>query len=132
MYKTYYTALVDAASLSINPSLDHFENTFAPVPPPADDSWMFFLIDLATLGTAMGVAPFFSSGKFLFLCSVYRRKSSFKYLLLAMGRRKNKVLKSLPYYKVGQDMHENLKDTSMTITTQSTTIAKDVMDTDVK
>ncbi|KAL2023348.1 hypothetical protein VTK56DRAFT_3086 [Thermocarpiscus australiensis] len=59
MYASYYSAIIDAAAISINPVLQHFENTFAPVPPPPDDGWLDFVVDLLSLGAGALAKPFF-------------------------------------------------------------------------
>ncbi len=58
-YDNYFTALDEAASDIINFGLQHFMNTFAPVPPPPDDALLDFVIELVTLGTGAVAKPFF-------------------------------------------------------------------------
>jgi hypothetical protein len=59
--------LFQAAASEITNALDDFENKFAPIPEPPDNTWLLLLIDLITLGTASAAAPFFNSGMSL-LC----------------------------------------------------------------
>jgi hypothetical protein len=63
MYSTYHDALFQAAASSINNALDDFENKFAPVPKPQDDTWLMILLDLVSLGSVMVAAPFFNACK---------------------------------------------------------------------
>lgn len=78
-------------------ALDDFENTFAPIP-PEDTQPLLLLIDLLTVGTLSAAGPFF-----------------------------NNLVKKMPYF-VGKDSTlDNVKDTTMTLIGQSTTIAKDVL-----
>ncbi|KAL4745304.1 hypothetical protein BDW72DRAFT_211523 [Aspergillus terricola var. indicus] len=100
IYTTFHDAIFEQAVID-SLSLDNFENKFAPVPEPPDDTWLLLLIDLVTLGTAAIAAPFFNS-----------------------------ILSKLPYFILNGNTLNNLKDTSMTVISQSTTIAKDVMSTD--
>ncbi|WEW59000.1 hypothetical protein PRK78_004468 [Emydomyces testavorans] len=98
MYKNYRESLINAAASTINPVLQDFEQKFAPVPAPPDDTrWLLFLIDLLTLGTASIAGPFFNS-----------------------------FLGKMPYFAANPATLNNLKDTTLTAITQSTTIAKDL------
>ncbi|KAK1779163.1 hypothetical protein QBC45DRAFT_144301 [Copromyces sp. CBS 386.78] len=99
VYHEYYVALFDVAGV-ISTALDNMEDTFAPIPPAPDNKWLFLLIDLITLGTLSVAGPFF-----------------------------NTMLKSTAYFaaKSGSAALDNLKDTTMTLIGQSTTIAKDVL-----
>ncbi|KAF7556019.1 hypothetical protein G7Z17_g1692 [Cylindrodendrum hubeiense] len=101
MYMSYHTALFNAASSSIGLALDDFENKFAPVPAEPDNTWVLLLIDLITVGAATAAGPFF-----------------------------NTLLKKMPYFvdKQGSSL-ENMKDITMTLIGQSTTLAKDMMST---
>lgn len=81
--------------------LDDLENKFAPVPPPDDDNWLLLLIDLITVGTLGTAGPFF-----------------------------NTFLKQLPYFVGKGSTFDNIKDTSMNMIGQSTTITKDVLPSD--
>ncbi|GFF80120.1 killer toxin subunits alpha/beta [Aspergillus lentulus] len=98
LYQSYHNALFQAAASEITNALDDFENKFAPIPEPADNTWLLLLIDLITLGTASAAAPFFNS-----------------------------VLSKLPYFIAKGSTLDNVKDTTMTIISQSTTIAKDLL-----
>ncbi|KXH62440.1 glycosylhydrolase family 18-6 [Colletotrichum nymphaeae SA-01] len=94
IHATYYDALYKA-SVGLVAALKDMENTFAPIPPEEDNTWLLLIIDLVTLGTLSAAGPFF-----------------------------NTFLKSLPKFAKSLD---NLKDTSMTLIGQSTTIAKDLL-----
>uniref|UniRef100_A0A0L0NAP9 chitinase n=1 Tax=Tolypocladium ophioglossoides (strain CBS 100239) TaxID=1163406 RepID=A0A0L0NAP9_TOLOC len=98
MYQSYHEALIAAAATSIDNALKDFENKFAPVPEPPDDKWAVLLIDLITLGATMVAGPFFNS-----------------------------FLARLPYFIANEAALANLKDTSVTVIGQSTTIAKDLL-----
>ena len=63
MYASYYNAIKDAASLTIDPTLPDFENTFAPIPPPPDDKWLDLVIELLSLGIGAMSRPFFEGCK---------------------------------------------------------------------
>jgi len=63
MYASYQTALVDAAALTINPALADFENNFAPVPPPPDDTWLEILLSVIDLVGVVGVSSYFNTGE---------------------------------------------------------------------
>lgn len=97
-YHEYYDALYDVAGI-ISTSLDNMEDTFAPIPASPDNKWTYLLIDLITLGTLSVAGPFF-----------------------------NTLLKNTAYFieKEGSAL-DNLKDTTLTLIGQSTTIAKDVL-----
>ncbi|THC89244.1 hypothetical protein EYZ11_011312 [Aspergillus tanneri] len=98
LYQSYHNALFQAAASEITNALDDFENKFAPIPKPPDNTWLLLLIDLITLGSASAAAPFFNS-----------------------------VLSKLPYFIAKGSTLDNFKDTTMTIISQSTTIAKDML-----
>jgi hypothetical protein len=57
LHKDYQDTLFKAAS-TLSTMLDHFEDKFAPVPPPPDNSWINFMIDLVTLGTVSAWGTF--------------------------------------------------------------------------
>lgn len=65
MYASYQTALTQACATSLDPALDDFEVTFAPVPPPPDDTWLSILLDVVTLVGTVAVANFFEQRTFL-------------------------------------------------------------------
>ncbi|KAF2168013.1 glycoside hydrolase family 18 protein [Zasmidium cellare ATCC 36951] len=98
IYSDYVTALTSAAATAIDPSLDTFETTFAPVPPPKSDLWLQIIIALATLGASMVAAPFFNS-----------------------------IFKALPYFKANPNTLGVAKDTTSALITFSSNIAKDVI-----
>ncbi|KAK2875574.1 hypothetical protein FQN49_001598 [Arthroderma sp. PD_2] len=99
MYSDLDTALQRATNSLVNPALKDFENKFAPLPPPPDNKWLLVLIDLITIGTA-GV------GGFVF----------------------NTYLKTLPTFAAKPTTFENLKETTVLLIGQSTTLAKDLLD----
>ncbi|KAG5655689.1 hypothetical protein KAF25_009188, partial [Fusarium avenaceum] len=96
MFVAYDDALSKAAT-SITFSLDHFGNEFAPIPEEENTKWLFAMIDLLTWGVATAAGPFFNS-----------------------------VFKELPYFRLNPATHDNVKDTTMTLIGQSTTLAKDL------
>jgi hypothetical protein len=59
MYHGYYDELT-AASSNLAMELDHMENTFAPIPQPPDNTWLHFLLNMATLETMTVAAPLFN------------------------------------------------------------------------
>ncbi|KAI9040038.1 uncharacterized protein KD926_008601 [Aspergillus affinis] len=97
LHKRYYDELLVVGVLG-SFSLKKLENTFAPIPPESDDTWLLLLLDLITLGTLGAGGPMFNSG-----------------------------LKTLPYFAKKGGAFDNAKDTAMTLIGQSTTIAKDVL-----
>ncbi|GES66671.1 hypothetical protein ATETN484_0016021800 [Aspergillus terreus] len=98
MYKRYYTKLFDSASL-VSMAIDDMENKFAPIPPEKDDTWLLILIDMLTLGALGAAGPFF-----------------------------NGVMKNHAWFagKTGSAL-DNVKDTTMNLIGQSTTIGKDLL-----
>ncbi|OAA81632.1 Glycoside hydrolase [Akanthomyces lecanii RCEF 1005] len=58
MYASYADALGNAAAEKIDPSLDDFQETFAPTPPEDDKEWLTILLDLVSMGTGMVAGPF--------------------------------------------------------------------------
>ncbi|KAJ4259837.1 hypothetical protein NW757_001787 [Fusarium falciforme] len=97
MFAAFDFALYKAAT-GISFSLDDFGNKFAPIPEEEDNTWLLVLIDLVTIGTATAAGPFFNS-----------------------------FLKKLPYFAANAATHDNIKDTTMTLIGQSTTLAKDLL-----
>ncbi|KAF4961834.1 hypothetical protein FSARC_10042, partial [Fusarium sarcochroum] len=97
LFKAFDNGL-DKAATSISFSLNDFGNKFAPVPDEEDLTWLYGMIDLLTWGAATAAGPFFNS-----------------------------ALKQLPYFKNNPSTHDNVKDTTMTLIGQSTTLAKDLM-----
>ncbi|KAJ4297051.1 hypothetical protein N0V88_003968 [Collariella sp. IMI 366227] len=77
------------------------ENKFAPVLKPESNKWKLLLINLITLGTLSAAAPFFNS-----------------------------VLKTALYFAQRQATADNIKDTTMAMIGQSTSIARDLLPTD--
>ena len=80
---------------------DDMENTFAPMPEPYSNQWLNVLIDLLTIGTLTTAAPFF-----------------------------NGVLKQLPAF-ANPTTHDNTKDITLNLIGQSTTLAKDLLQTPI-
>ncbi|KAA8622106.1 hypothetical protein SMACR_09659 [Sordaria macrospora] len=87
VYHEYYNALSTASGV-ISMSLGSMTKTFAPVPPPPDNSMTELLIDFFTLGALSFAGPFF-----------------------------NTFLKTTAYFaaKQGSSAHDNIKDTVMTL-----------------
>lgn len=57
MYASYYDAIKEASSKAIGPTLPDFEHTFAPVPPPPNDKWLDFVVQLLSLGIGAVTKP---------------------------------------------------------------------------
>lgn len=96
MYHAYHDALEE----SIGPfalNSDDMEDTFAPIPEEKTNQWYNILIDLLTIGTLGGAAPFF-----------------------------NGYLKTLPAF-ADPKTFDNTKDTVLMLMGQTTTLAKDVL-----
>lgn len=66
MYMTYYTSLFQAATTSLVPALKDFENSFAPIPPPPDDTWLQVLLAVVNLVGVVGVSAYFNTGTYLY------------------------------------------------------------------
>lgn len=62
MYAEFKAALIADAALVIDNTLPDLENTFAPVPPKSDDSWLNTLLGLVALGVPVVGGKFFDSG----------------------------------------------------------------------
>ncbi|KAF4986556.1 hypothetical protein FGRMN_10784 [Fusarium graminum] len=97
MYTEFYNEIHNAAAI-MSFSLDDFGDKFAPIPDPEDNTWLLVLIDLLTWGTAAVAGPFFNS-----------------------------FLKRQAYFLTNPNNYDNVKDTTMTIIGQSTTLAKDLL-----
>ncbi|ERS97228.1 hypothetical protein HMPREF1624_06559 [Sporothrix schenckii ATCC 58251] len=80
MYETLHDAIVQAAAVSLDPSLPFFEDTFAPVVPPSD-TWLSVLFALSNLAGTMVVSSVFNS-----------------------------LLKGLPYFRTNPEVYDNGKD----------------------
>ncbi|RYO82101.1 hypothetical protein DL762_006788 [Monosporascus cannonballus] len=78
-------------------SVDDMEDTFAPIPEPKTNQWLNILIDLLTIGTLTTAAPLF-----------------------------NGVLKQLPAF-ANPVTYDNAKDTTLNLLGQTTTLAKDLL-----
>ncbi|KAB5511420.1 hypothetical protein GE09DRAFT_690361 [Coniochaeta sp. 2T2.1] len=74
---------------------DHMETTFAPIPEAKTNQWLNILIDILTIGTLTVAGPFF-----------------------------NGMIKQLPAF-AAEKTFNNAKDTTMNLIGQSTTLAKD-------
>lgn len=61
LFAQYHESLVTVSALLIDNSLDDFEQTFAPVPPPKDDTWITILLNIISIGTPMVGGKFFSN-----------------------------------------------------------------------
>jgi GH18 family chitinase len=101
VFTSYQTALTQALAIA-STSLRDLENKFAPIPPVKDNSWVYVMVDLLTLGTLTAAGPFFNS-----------------------------FLKAKAYFSVGSAL-DTTKDTALTLIGQSTTLAKDLFDTSGK
>lgn len=97
MHFNYRESLFKAAAAEISNALNDLENKFAPIPPEEDNTWKLMLINLVTLGTLTAAGPFFNS-----------------------------ALSKLAYFGGKEAILNNIKDTTMTLIGQSTTIAKDL------
>lgn len=64
MYASYVTALYQAAAASLDPALKDFENQFAPIPPPYDDTWLQILLACTSLVGTVAVSGFFNTSMF--------------------------------------------------------------------
>lgn len=77
MYAKFKSALVADAALVIDNTLPDLENTFAPVPPEKDDSWLNTILGLIALGVPTVGGKFFDDGILLLMnltwsnCSIY-------------------------------------------------------------
>jgi hypothetical protein len=97
MHHTYHTALFDTMAV-VSADLDHMENTFAPIPEEKTNMWTDLPINLLTLGTLSAAGPFFNS-----------------------------FLKNSAYFLRPGKSVDNLKDTTMTVVGQGTSVAKDLL-----
>ena len=65
MYDSFNDVLYQTAASTLDPSLQDFENTFAPVPPPPNTQELQLLLDIIGIGAALVFAPFFDLCKWL-------------------------------------------------------------------
>jgi hypothetical protein len=98
MHHGYYTNLGDMTG-QYALAADDMENTFAPIPEPKTNQWLNIFIDLLTIGTLGVAGPFFNS-----------------------------FLKQLPSFIKNGELYDNVKDTTMNIIGQSTTLTKDMLE----
>jgi hypothetical protein len=98
MYHGYYDSL-EAMTGQFALAADDMEDTFAPIPEPETNQWLNILIDLLTIGTLSAAGPFFNS-----------------------------FLKQLPSFAKNSELFDNTKDFTMNIIGQSTTLAKDMLE----
>lgn len=61
LYAQYHESLVAVSALLIDNSLDDFEQTFAPVPPPKDDTWITALLNIVAMGVPAVGGKFFTN-----------------------------------------------------------------------
>ncbi|KAJ5312800.1 hypothetical protein N7508_003630 [Penicillium antarcticum] len=61
IYAEFKAALIADAALFIDNTLPDLENTFAPVPPKSDDSWLNTLLGLVALGVPVVGGKLFDS-----------------------------------------------------------------------
>lgn len=80
IYETFHDTIIQAAALSLDPSLGEFENTFAPVP-PSDDQWLDILLAFVGLAGTVVASGFFNS-----------------------------ILKALPFFRAHGVQYDNYKD----------------------
>ncbi|TQV98247.1 glycosyl hydrolases family 18 [Cordyceps javanica] len=59
-YAKYHQSVVDVSALLIDNTLSDFENKFAPVPPPEDQSWLNILLSFVSMGAPMIGSKFFT------------------------------------------------------------------------
>ncbi|OLN96797.1 Killer toxin subunits alpha/beta 2 [Colletotrichum chlorophyti] len=98
MYHSYRETLFKLIGPFAN-GADDMEDTFAPIPEEKTNQWLNILIDLLTIGTLGGAAPFF-----------------------------NGFLKTLPAFsKPNTNTFDNTKDTVLMLMGQTTTLAKDML-----
>jgi hypothetical protein len=57
LHDQFNTALFDTVAAELDPSLQDFEDTFAPVLPPPDQAWLNVLLDFISMGVDMVYAP---------------------------------------------------------------------------
>ena len=100
LHKDYHDTLFKVASAD-SFALKDLQNKFAPIPKEEDKTWIPLLINLITVGTLSAAGPFFNS-----------------------------FLNRLPYFVNNAATFNNLKDTTMNLIGQSTTIAKDLVPTE--
>jgi hypothetical protein len=60
MYDSFNTELIYMFTTYIAPSATDFEDTFAPVAPPPDETWKNILLDCVAVAVGMAFPPFFS------------------------------------------------------------------------
>ncbi|KAF7554695.1 hypothetical protein G7Z17_g2698 [Cylindrodendrum hubeiense] len=101
LYADYHDALFNSA-IGYIAGLSDLENKFAPVPPEEDTTWLLVLIDIITIGAATAAGPFF-----------------------------NAFLKKQKYFMTNDIEFNNAKDTTLTLISQSTTLAKDLLSTTI-
>ena len=99
LYHTYYDGLSDMRG-GVQTTIRRMEDVFAPIPEPKTNQWYNVMVDFLTIGALGGAAPFF-----------------------------NGVLKTLPAFaKEGSTLFDNTKDTALNLIGQSTTLAKDLLE----
>lgn len=95
IYETFHDTIIQAAALSLDPSLDEFENVFAPVTPP-DDEWLNLLLAFVSLAGTVVVSGFFNS-----------------------------ILKALPFFKAHGVQYDNYKDTAKALVSFGVSVTGD-------
>ena len=77
MYAEFKSALVANAALVIDNTLPDLENTFAPVPPKKDDSWLDAVLGLVALGVPTVGGKFFDSGTLSLMSFTWSNSSNY-------------------------------------------------------
>lgn len=96
MHHSYWTSL-QAMTGMLALKADDMESTFAPIPEPKTNQWLYVLIDLLTIGTLTTAAPFF-----------------------------NGVVRGLDAFS-NPKTYDNTKDIALNLISQTTTLAKDLL-----
>ena len=97
MYHEYHRALISVTG-EFGLNVNKMQNTFAPIPVPKTNDWLNILIDLLTMGTLTGLAPFF-----------------------------NGFVKKMPSF-CNPSSFDNAKEISTNLADQITTLAKDLLE----
>ncbi len=125
MYTNYIEAMgQQTGALAL--SMQDFENTFAPIPPPPDDTWVQVLLDLVGLGAVFVAGPFIKG------CTCYDGSPPLPPPLLFSGLTNpdtiRKVLSKLDSY--GIKGKEGLKDATYAVIAATVSIGKDLVNHD--
>ncbi|KAF4765737.1 hypothetical protein HAV15_003947 [Penicillium sp. str.  len=77
IYAEFKSALVANAALIIDNTLPDLENTFAPIPPKKDDSWLNAVLGLVALGVPTVGGKFFDSGTLPLMSFTWSNSSNY-------------------------------------------------------